>query len=60
MDAQPLNGVTGAAGSGFRGGSWADSAIFLRISDRTEAALTLSTAALNAFGGRRVRTYDGT
>ena len=58
MDAQPLNGVTGATGSGFRGGSWADSANYLRTSDRTEAALT-STAALNTFGGRGVRTYDG-
>jgi formylglycine-generating enzyme required for sulfatase activity len=58
MDAQPLNGVTGALGSGFRGGSWADSANYARISDRTEAALT-STAALNSFGGRGVRTYDG-
>ena len=58
MDAQPQNGVDGAAGSGFRGGSWADSANYLRTSDRTEAALT-STAALNTYGGRGVRTYDG-
>jgi hypothetical protein len=58
MDVQPLNGVTGAAGSGFRGGSWNDSAAYLRTSDRAEAALT-STAALNTFGGRGVRTYDG-
>jgi len=58
IDAQPQNGVDGAAGSGFRGGSWGDSANYLRISDRTEAALT-STAALNTFGGRGVRTYDG-
>jgi len=58
MDSQPLNGVTQALGSGFRGGSWNDSADFLRTSDRTEAALT-STAALNTFGGRGVRTYDG-
>ena len=58
MDLQVLNGVTGAAGSGFRGGSFADSANFLRISDRAEAALT-STSALNTFGGRGVRTYDG-
>jgi hypothetical protein len=58
IDAQLLNGVTGAGGSGFRGGSWADSANYLRISDRTEAALS-STAALNSFGGRGVRTYDG-
>ena len=58
MDAQPLNGITGALGSGFRGGSWNDGVNYLRISDRTEAALT-STAALNTFGGRGVRTYDG-
>lgn len=58
MDAQPQNGVDGATGSGFRGGSWNDSADYLRISDRKEAALT-STAALNTFGGRGVRTYDG-
>ncbi len=58
MDVQPLNGVTGAAGSGFRGGSWADGADYLRTSDRTEAALS-STAALDTFGGRGVRTYDG-
>ncbi len=48
MDAQPQNGVDGATGSGFRGGSWADSANYLRTSDRTEAALT-STAALKYF-----------
>ena len=58
MDAQAQNGVDGAVGSGFRGGSWADSANYLRTSDRIEAALT-STAALNTFGGRGVRTYDG-
>lgn len=58
IDVQPQNGVDGAAGSGFRGGSWADSANYLRTSDRTEAALT-STVALNTFGGRGVRTYDG-
>ncbi|MBF0511360.1 MAG: SUMF1/EgtB/PvdO family nonheme iron enzyme [Candidatus Omnitrophica bacterium] len=58
MDANPQNGVVGAAGSGFRGGSWNDSANYLRTSDRIEAALT-STDALNTFGGRGVRTYDG-
>ena len=35
-----------------------DTVKYLRTSDRTEAALT-STAALNTFGGRGVRTYDG-
>jgi hypothetical protein len=58
IDPTPANGVDGAIGSGFRGGSWADSANYLRTSDRIEAALT-STAALNTFGGRGVRTYDG-
>jgi formylglycine-generating enzyme required for sulfatase activity len=58
MDAQPQNGVDGAAGSGFRGGSWGDSANYLRTSDRIEAART-DTAALNTYGGRGVRTYDG-
>ena len=58
IDAQPQNGVDGAAGSGFRGGSWADTSNYLRTSDRKEAAL-VSTAALNTFGGRGVRTYDG-
>ena len=58
MDAQAQNGITGALGCGFRGGSWADSANYLRTSDRIEAALT-STAALNTYGGRGVRTYDG-
>ena len=38
IDAQPQYGVDGALGSGFRGGSWADSANYLRTSDRTEAA----------------------
>ncbi len=54
-------GVTGATGSGFRGGSWSDqsSGARLRISDRNQAATT-STAASNNFGGRGVRTYDGT
>jgi len=45
-------------GAGFRGGSWGDSANYLRTSDRQEAALA-SAAALNTFGGRGVRTYDG-
>jgi len=59
MDQQtPANGVDGALGSGFRGGSWADAATYLRISDRTEAARTDQTAQ-NTYGGRGVRTYDG-
>jgi len=54
----PANGVDGAAGSGFRGGSWGDSASYLRSSDRSEAART-DTAALSTYGGRGGRTYDG-
>ncbi len=47
----PANGIDGAAGSGFRGGSWSDSATYLRTSDRTEAART-DTTAQNNYGGR--------
>jgi len=55
----PANGVDGATGSGFRGGSWADTANYLRTSDRSEAAKTDATAQ-STYGGRGVRTYDGT
>ena len=58
LDATPANGVTGADGSGFRGGSWSDTNNLLKISDRSEAALRLTAAASNV-GGRGVRTYDG-
>jgi formylglycine-generating enzyme required for sulfatase activity len=58
FDATPGHGVTTADGSGFRGGSWSDSSSYLRISDRSDAALT-STYATNSFGGRGARTYDG-
>ena len=58
MDSQPQNGVDGAEGCGFRGGSWGDNANYLRTSDRTEAART-DTSALSTYGGRGVRTYDG-
>ncbi len=57
-DAAPGHGVTTASGSGFRGGSWADSADYLRISDRSEGALTV-VDAVNTYGGRGARTYDG-
>lgn len=43
IDADATRGVTGAEGSGFRGGSWADSADRLRTSDRQSAALTDAT-----------------
>ncbi len=58
MDADTTHGITGAFGSGLRGGSWTDTADALRVSDRTQAALTQTTADHDA-GGRGVRTYDG-
>ncbi len=58
LNAVTTRGVTGATGSGLRGGSWVDIADRLRISDRFEAALE-TTQALNTYGGRGVRTYDG-
>lgn len=59
LDGTAGRGVTGALGSGFRGGSWSDGSGLLRVSDRSEAALT-STDASGSYGGRGVRTYDGT
>ena len=59
IDADLTKGITGAAGSGFKGGSWLDAANMLRTSDRAQAALT-SAAATSSFGGRGARTYDGT
>jgi formylglycine-generating enzyme required for sulfatase activity len=58
LDAVPSRGITSAAGAGFRGGSWADTADRLRTSDRLEAALE-TNQALNTYGGRGARTYDG-
>ena len=57
-DATAGRGVTGADGSGFRGGDWNSqlSGVRLRISDRNEAAKT-DTSAYNNAGGRGVRTY---
>ncbi|MCA9406335.1 MAG: SUMF1/EgtB/PvdO family nonheme iron enzyme, partial [Candidatus Omnitrophica bacterium] len=57
IDGVNSRGVTGAAGSGFRGGSWSDVGGALRISDRTNAANGTTQALTNA-GGRGVRTYD--
>ncbi|RLB68274.1 MAG: hypothetical protein DRH04_06960, partial [Deltaproteobacteria bacterium] len=49
-------GVSGAGGSGFRGGSWLETvAGKMSVSDRSEAALT-STARASDTGGRCVRT----
>ncbi len=60
IDAIATRGVTGANGSGLRGGGWDDqsSGDRLRISDRTDAA-NASTSAFANTGGRGVRTYDG-
>ncbi len=58
LDAVAARGVTGANGSGLRGGSWADNVQALRVSDRSQAALTVHTASNDA-GGRGARTYDG-
>lgn len=58
LDGPATRGVTGAAGAGLRGGSWEDIADRLRISDRFEAAIA-ATQALNTYGGRGARTYDG-
>ncbi len=60
MDANVNRGITGADGSGFRGGAWDDelSGARLRISDRFDAANT-ATAAFSNAGGRGVRIYDG-
>jgi formylglycine-generating enzyme required for sulfatase activity len=55
----PGEGVSGAAGSGFRGGSWMEAgAESLRISDRSRASTT-STARLPDAGGRGARTDPG-
>jgi formylglycine-generating enzyme required for sulfatase activity len=47
--------VSGATGSGFRGGSWLDGATYTRISDRTYAAVGI-TNRFSSYGGRCVRT----
>ncbi len=61
-DATPSRGITGATGSGWRGGSWWDDSVWdpptLRISNRRYAAYTSASRA-QYFGGRGVRTYDG-
>lgn len=47
--------VTGATGSGFRGGSWAYGATYMRVSDRFFAA-HLNTSRVLDYGFRAVRT----
>ncbi len=46
--------VTGATGSGFRGGSWHFNASYMRVSGRNSAAATHSVR-LNSYGFRAVR-----
>ncbi len=46
--------VTGATGSGFRGGSWHSSAAIMRVSDRNVAAVT-HTGRFRDYGFRAVR-----
>jgi hypothetical protein len=55
LDTDATRGVTGAEGSGFRGGSWADAADRLRTSDRQEAAMTDATRQAT-FGFRAGRS----
>ena len=47
--------ITGAAGSGFRGGSWSDSSSYVATSGRASAALTDINRS-HSNGGRCVRT----
>lgn len=54
IDTDATRGVTGADGSGFRGGSWADSADRLRTSDRQAASLVdASRQGTNGFRAAR-------
>lgn len=56
LDTYEARGVTGALGSGVRGGAWTSASSELRISDRTNAAAAVSTASNNTCG-RGVRSY---
>ncbi|MBF0484765.1 MAG: SUMF1/EgtB/PvdO family nonheme iron enzyme [Candidatus Omnitrophica bacterium] len=58
LDEVASRGITGVIGTGLRGGSWDSTAERLRISDRAEAALSVTDAKENT-GGRGARTYDG-
>jgi formylglycine-generating enzyme required for sulfatase activity len=55
IDGTAARGVTGATGSGFRGGSWSDSSSDARVSDRVIAANT-GTSRYGYVGGRCSRT----
>jgi len=55
IDTDATRGVTGAEGSGFRGGSWSDAAGRLRTSDRESAAAT-DASRQGTYGFRAGRT----
>lgn len=55
IDASPARGVTGAAGSGTRGGGWNDASDRLSVSERTGAAAA-STVRAAGIGFRAART----
>ena len=56
LDATPSRGITGADGSGLKGGSWASTdAARLAVSDRDQAANADTTRAAD-YGGRCART----
>jgi formylglycine-generating enzyme required for sulfatase activity len=55
IDANAGRGVTGAEGSGFRGGAWTENASLLRLADRACAA-TPDGKRLNNYGFRGART----
>lgn len=56
ISATPTQGVTGATGSGLRGGTWSTTTTgILAVSDRSSAGTTDTTRA-NTLGGRAVRT----
>lgn len=55
IDSNSSRGVTGASGSGLRGGSWADASDRLRTSDRQDAAVNDSNR-LSTYGFRAARS----
>lgn len=55
IDATVARGVTGADGSGLRGGSWADTSDRLRVSDRQNSAKN-DSARDGSYGFRAVRS----
>jgi formylglycine-generating enzyme required for sulfatase activity len=55
IDATAARGVTGAAGSGLKGGAWVSGFQRLQIADRANTGQTIATRN-NQYGGRLVRT----